>query len=214
MTRPKNGKTVKEHIAEKAVGVVNIYHGRREMSFTTSLGVLVWVSPLPPLLPDVIRSNKEAEWLEQGRELPEKPTYTTKNVAGDEQTHEHDEQSLTTPEDKAAWATWQATKKAFDEAVMTATFEEHARNGIRFEINPEWVNRYKRLRPPVNDEAELRWFYTRLAVIGSRDDVLQIMTIASRLTGVDDKLIAAAEGTFRSHVEKADAPEQAEKQAG
>jgi len=205
MSRPKNGTKPR---------TVEVYHGKREMSFVTSLGVTVHVSPLPPLLPDVVRNMVEEDWAIANKPMPSKPTYTTTNVAGDEQVHEHDEKSLTTEEDKQAWAVYQATQTRFDEEVMTRTFEEHARNGIRFEIDPAWPNRYKRLRPPKDDEAELRWFYTRVAVIGSREDVLQIMTIASRLTGVDEQLINAAEATFRGAVEETHAAPEPAEQAG
>lgn len=176
-------------------------NGRREKEFTTSLGVQVWVGPMPPMLPQLAEAAIATEWEEKGKPLPVKPTYETTNVAGDKETHEHDEKSLTTDEEKAAWAAWLKLRQAFDNAVVNLTFEECVRNCLRFDVDPSWPSRYKRLRPPA-DPVDLKDFYARAAVIGSREDVEEIMRISAELTGVDVRLMQAAEDSFPGDVEE------------
>lgn len=206
MTRNRNGKKPPETIVTNADGV-------REKLFTTSLGVVVHVRAMPPLLPEIAQATIEQEWAEAGKALPKVPTYTTRNVAGDEETHEHDEASLTTDEEKAEWARYKATLKAFDGDVSALTFDEVVRNYIRFAVDPSWKVRFKRLRPP-EDPVELMDFYARVAVIGNKDDVTSIMRISAELTGVNARLMQAAGDSFPDNVEEPDTTGEVEKQGG
>lgn len=204
MTRknpPTNG------ITKKLSPITNRVDGRVERSFTTSLGVQVWIGPMPPMMPILAEKAVRAEWVERGKALPVKPTYET-DVMGEKQIHEHDETTLDTPEEKATWAEYQRLLGELNSEVVNLTFEECVRNCMRFDIQPHWPQMYKRLRPP-SDPIEQMDFYARAAVIGSRDDVETIMRIASELTGVDARLLSAVEDSFPDNVEKAHAPEGA-----
>lgn len=200
-TTPANGTT------KKLSPVTHQVSGRVERSFTTSLGVQVWIGPMPPMMPILAEKAVRAEWEERGKALPVKPVYET-DVMGEKQIHEHDETTLDTPEEKAAWAEYQRLLSELNNEIVNLTFEECVRNCMRFDIQPHWAQMYKRLRPP-SDPIEQMDFYARAAVIGSKDDVETIMQIASELTGVDARLLSAVEDSFPDKVEKAHASEGA-----
>src|SRR6185503_14457768 len=191
---------------KKPPQAVVVTNGRREQSFTTSLGVEVWIGPMPPMMPELAKAAIEAEWEEAGKPLPVKPTYKTTNVAGDEEEHEHDEKSLTTPDEKAAWAEWKKHSKEFENAILNLSFEQVVRNCLRFSVDPSWPARFKRLRPPT-DPVDLMDFYARAAVIGGKHDVEEIMRISAEMTGVDARLMQAAEDSFRDDLEEQDTAE-------
>lgn len=206
---PTNGHTGSAVASRR--GPISEYHGKRERSYVTTLGVAVMISALPPLLPKLIQELVEQEWRDAGKALPTPPTYTVKNVAGDVEVHLHEvsadgkQTTLQTDEDRAAWQTYRDRRQTLAAEVTNRTFEEVAHLCLRFDIDPAWANRYARLHPPTSDPDALQWFYTRAAVIGSGDDVKAIMAIASELTGVDARLIQAVEDSFPSDMAAADA---------
>lgn len=178
--------------------------GVREREHVTTRGVTIWIRSMPPMLPELLNSAIRSEWEEMGKVLPTKPTYEVEVAGGGKETHEHDEKSVKeTPGAEVVWEAWEKAELEFSNAVNNALFEELVRNSIRFEIDPSWPKRFKRLRPPA-DPIEAQDFYARATVIGGREDVEAIMRIASELTGVDARLQSAAEDSFPDNVEERD----------
>lgn len=84
-----------------------------EMTFTTPSGRELTLRPVGRRYVQQILSKPE---------MPKKPTYEAVTVSGHVEIHEHDEKSLETDEEKAAWLDYQtAQKEVVDERLANLT---------------------------------------------------------------------------------------------
>lgn len=191
--------------------------GRKVQTYTTTRGRAITILPMPPMMREHLRSALAAEWEEAGHPLPEKPTYVLKTAAGDEETHEHDEQSVAQAgaDAKAAWQAWQDREAEFDNELKLRTIKAMIIDCLEFEIDPTWAAKAKakKMRVPA-DEWERKIFFAETEVIGSGEDITTIIETAAKLTGVDARMVDAAHDSFRGGLEKTDAAETAPAQAG
>ena len=177
--------------------------GRRTRQHTTTSGVVVTLSAFPPLAQQAIREALEAEWQEQGRSIPAKPTYQITTAAGDVETHAHDEQTIAdNPEAKAAWDNWQTQTRAFENELRMQTMRALILDCIEFSESPSWSkrNKAKRIRVP-DDPDERKLFYARTTVLVDVLDFVDVMKITAELAGATEQQMAAVRDSFQHSLE-------------
>lgn len=168
---------------------------KREREFVTSGGVTFMLHGLPPLLiPELTGSIK----------YPVKPTYTVTTASGDVETYEHDEKSLDTDEDRAAWDKYTKDLAKADAELTQMILKTTLIYGIEImdrEPMKQWEERRSLIgMAPVNSDEERDLAYKQTC-IGCQDDIAQILEIAMELTGVTAEAIEASKSTFQGSME-------------
>ena len=150
---------------------------------------------LPPLLiPELSGSIK----------YPVKPTYAVTTASGDVETYDHDEKSLSTDEDKAAWTKYKSESARADAELTQMILRTVLIYGVEIiDRTPmiKWENRYKLIGMPIPDNDEERDFLYKETCISCQEDIEQIMSIAMELTGVTAEAIEASKSTFQGSME-------------
>lgn len=165
-------------------------------TFTTKAGLELILVPIPPLLLEQVRASVKQ---------PPIPTYATKTAAGNVETFNHNETTLVTDEDKAAWAEYKRLKaeadKLLNERVMRALFLK----GIALNMpnDAEWVQEQEFMGIKVPEHPlERKLHYIQTEILASSEDMVGIMSDIMRLTGVDEEVVKGAEESFRRAVEE------------
>lgn len=169
----------------------------------TTRGIVIRVSASPPLLQPALKSALEQEWERIGRALPTRPTFVIKAAAGNEETHEHDEQTIKgNPEAEAAWKEWQEAKATFESELREQLIRSMVLDCVEFEIDPRWdaKNKAKKVAVP-EDEYERKIFYAYTTVFGEAGDYSAVMTISAELAGATEQQIVAVREAFRHPLE-------------
>lgn len=179
-------------------------------SFTNSAGRVFPVHGISPLLPDLIRAAVTKEWTGAGRALPAVPTYAVKTASGEMEVYEHTEKSLSTDEERAVWAAYQAAEQEFESAVneriMRACF-------LAVDANPradeEWRAEQAALGIALPETSiDLRLMYVQTEVIKGLDDLLRLQSAVLMVSGImDEEQATAAEAAFQREMERARASE-------
>lgn len=165
----------------------------RVTTYETARGYILEIMAVSPFtVQDVRASVKE----------PDKPTYEMPLASGGVQVREHDESTLQTAEDHAAWDDYLAKKKKADEDRTRAVSLCLIREGIvnlPLEPDEEWTIRYQRhgLKLPTDpDELFLKWFQSD--VIGSVSDFTNLQVAIMRASGdVPEEVIDQIIDSFR-----------------
>jgi len=180
----------------------------RSREYTTSSGLKVILTGLPPLVPQRLDSSIE---------YPDKPTYEITTATGDIETYEHDEDSLTTDADREAWEEYLALQDEAEteltekllyavliESVELKDFEE------RFAV---WKQNQKLIGIKLAEgdpddeqsqelaEKENKFHFMQTEVFHDTDDIGEILTIVMSLTGVSVEDLASARDSFPGEVE-------------
>lgn len=139
---------------------------------------------------------------------PAKPTYTITNVSGDAETHEHDESTLETDQDKAAWEQY---KKDLEKAglvyseIVVQTYVKFGTNYKEFvpADNTGWAELQEEMGVVVPKEPNARQMHYFLTeILTSDSDLRNIMADVRALSSEGRMLsIKEAEESFRSAVE-------------
>lgn len=176
----------------------------QRMMVRTTEGREVRLRPVSPVLIQSLQKAVERELRAKGLPL-DAPTYTVRTDTGDVETHVHDEHSLTTDEERAAWT-------AYQEAQGQLTAETKARMskallmiGAVVEDPPEgWADemRYLGVELP-DDPRELRYSYLQLEVLKTPADIMNALVGIMRLSmeGAPKEALDAIEDLFRRAVE-------------
>lgn len=178
-------------------------NGTHYREYVTSRGVTVRVTAEPPLMRIGIKGALEQEWESKGRALPEKPTYTIKTAAGNEEVHEHDEITIKgNAEAEAAWNEWLTSKAAFESQFKEQSIRSTVLECIEFDIDPSWnaKNKAKRIVVP-SDEYERKLYYAYTAVFGHSTDYSEVMIITAELAGATEQQITAIRESFLNPLE-------------
>jgi hypothetical protein len=146
-------------------------------------------------------------------EWPEVPTYSFEDVAGNVIERVHTQATIDDPatseEDRAAWADYLLAQQA-----AQTEFDDRRNNGIvrllaveGFEVldgGDDWERRHELYGMAVpDDEFERTVHYFQTEVIGTQDDVYQIMLGIYRASGYDEEVMAQVEAGFRAEVGQA-----------
>ena len=174
-------------------------------TFTTSRGKPVTFLPIATLL-DKIRASHP---------LPEPPTYEFETAGGAKEKRFHDETTLDTPAEKAAWAEYQTRLQAANEKLNRALTRAVLLRGVTFDapaddpftqtLNtldaiPTWVAEQKLIDPDILvpiDPVERRLHYIETELLVSLDDYERVMLGTMEASGVPEELLQQMEASFR-----------------
>lgn len=175
----------------------------KSTTFTTSTGRVVKLQAVSPLLLDRIPHSLEKEWKRLGKALPKKPVYFAQTMGGGLEPNEHDEKSLTTDEDKRAWAEWQKAQAEWDAETNRRVLYAILLEGVLDEHpTPQWEARQRAIGLDVPDEEfEKQLAYVQTEIIRTSDDLTGIVRAVLELAGVKGELTATAVETFPGAVE-------------
>lgn len=165
-------------------------------TFVNSAGFSFKVRSLPPLvLPQ----------LSEGIKYPEKPTYSVTTASGDLEIHEHDETTLQTPEDFAAWEKYKEEMQKADEELSNRMLNCILIEGIDIDDDIDlarWEKRQTLMGLPVPDDLEEKLLqYKRTQVIRSGKDIQDLMQLVMMLTGVSEEVIDMTKNSFPDNME-------------
>lgn len=177
---------------------------RKPLSYETSRGhVLEFRSVSPFMLAEIRASVPD----------PEKPTYTMQLAGGGVQVMEHDESTLESDEDKAAWAAYiDALKEARAQRSKKVTLAM-IEDGIIDcpQPTPEWEAKCARrgiVLPEDHDAKLIKYF--EMEIFGSYDDLMHLQTMIMRAGGdLPEEQIEQIEAMFRSAISEQTAPKLA-----
>ena len=169
----------------------------KSKTFTTAAGREIGIQPVPPLLIEEVRLRAQ-----QTVEVPPKPTYQVELPDGSMMTYEHDEQSLTTDEEKAAWKTYQAALARQAQVAATKVMELFMAKGTAIEMNVgEWreLQEYFGVQVPENPIAA-KIHYLRTELLTTTDDINNMIGSIMEASGIDRTVLEAAQNSFRRNL--------------
>ncbi len=180
----------------------------RSRPYTASSGLEVILTGLPPLAPQRIDASIE---------YPSKPTYEVTTASGDIEIYEHDKESLTTDEDKEAWADYleaysdaetELTEKLLYAVLLDCVeLQEFKSEFIRWKQNQKLMGISIAEGEEDNEESleeadrENRFHFMQTEVFHDSDDIGEILTIVMSLTGVSVEDLAEARDSFPGEME-------------
>ena len=175
-------------------------------SFITSRGIELAFKPIPQMLIDRVQRTHK---------LPDPPTYEVKSVTGVTETHYHDETTLETDDDRAAWAAYIAARDAelveANRAFMRLVFLRGVECAMPGDDTWEREQALMGIDVPI-DAIEKRLHYLETEVVATVQDADVIVRGVLEASGVPQEALAQAEDTFR-HSPRRDAIEQTGGQA-
>lgn len=165
--------------------------------FVTKDGNRIPLRRVAPILMEKIRKSVT---------LPSPPTYEVEIAGGDIETHVHDETTLETDEDRAAWAAYQkdfaSANNRMIEKILRLLFAKAT--GDVLPPSDDWAKEQAYLGVDVPGEPlERKIHYIQTELLTHTSDIMAFMTAAMALTGVDEEVVQAAEATFRNPVREA-----------
>ena len=119
-------------------------------------------------------------------------------------TYEHDEQTLTTDEEKAAWKIYQAALTRQSQVAATKVMELFMAKGTTLEMNAgEWreLQEYFGVQVPDNPIAA-KIHYLRTELLTTTDDINNLMASIMEASGIDRTVLEAAQNSFRRNLRK------------
>ncbi len=165
--------------------------------FVTKDGNRIPLRRVAPLLMEKVR---------QSVKLPTPPTYEVETVGGDIEIHIHDETTLESDEDRAAWAAYQTAQAQANndlmEKILRLLFAKAT--GDVVPAGDEWIKEQTYLGVEVPDDPLGRKIhYIQTELLTHTGDIMSFMSAAVALTGLDEEVVEAAEATFRNQVRQA-----------
>jgi len=169
----------------------------RSRAYTTTSGLRVILTGLPPLVPQRIDSSIE---------YPKKPTYEVPLATGDVEVYEHDEDTLQTDEDRQAWADYleaqEDAETELTEKLLYAVLVECVELTTYEDMFAAWKKRQFLIGIPLSDDEDINKFnFMQTDVFRDADDIGEILTIVMSLTGVSMEDLAEARNSFPGEVE-------------
>ncbi len=167
-----------------------------DKTFTTTAGHVISVQAVPPMLIEEVRLRAQATV-----EVPPKPTYEVELPDGSPMTYEHDEQSITTDEEKAAWAKYQAALTRREQVSATKVMELFMAKGTIIEPDGDWgeLQEYFGIELPTNPIAR-KIHYLRTELLTTVDDINGLMGAVMEASGIDRTVLEAARNSFRGQL--------------
>lgn len=165
-------------------------------TFVTSGGVTLTLKAVPPMLVDRVRNSVKP---------PEPPTYEAKTVAGDVEIHVHDETTLTTDEEKAAWAKYQMDLAAYSSEMSDRMSRVLLHRGIEFDYDPEgeWADDQRFLDIEIPDDPrDRRLHYLMTEIFLTTDDLTEVLLQILQMTGITEKVMADVRASFRGDIRR------------
>ena len=157
--------------------------------------------------------------------VPEVPRYSYTTAGGDIAEDEMDDavadDPKTSEEDKQRWAEYKAAEEEAGQQQFAKIVEVCYKRGIKlldYEPEGEWLEEHRDwLGLDVPDKSyERRMYFIETEVVGSPEDVMDIVMGVALASGIDKEAVAAAEASFRSAIRGAqgDAASESAEEAG
>ena len=161
-------------------------------TYTTSRGVKVTYNGIATLI-DALQSSLNAR-------KPIAPTYEVKSLAGNSEIHAHDETTLETEADRAAWLEYQTKLAAWSDESQRSLMRLILLRGISVELpsDSDWEKQQAFAGIVVPQDAmEKRMHYLQTEVLGSVADYQMMVVGVMRVSGVPEDLLSQVESSFR-----------------
>ena len=174
-------------------------------TFTTVEGRTVAVVRVPWYRIAKIQQKVETEFREAERPL-DVPTYEVKTFTGEIEVHEHDADSVSTDEEKEAWAEHATAVEELENEQLSRRNKYILRNGIivsEADLEAWATEQQAQGYEPSEDEETRRWEYISDLLKTPEDTMMTIMRITSMSLnpGISEEAIRAAEAMFRRAVQ-------------
>jgi hypothetical protein len=182
--------------------------------FVNSLGTRVYCNPIGHDYIGALMSAIEAKHRARGEPL-DPPTYQFEAEGGSTITAIHDEQSLRTPEEHAAWDAYQAANQRLIMEQTETTVKALCLKGVKVDLNsPEyraWLEEEEFIGSPLPaSDLEKRYRYIRSALVITATDVpdsdkmkLTETCLMLGFRGATKEQIAQARSLFRRSMDAA-----------
>jgi hypothetical protein len=171
---------------------------RARETFLTSTGVELILKRISPLLRDKVIAG--VEW-------PEVPTYKAETASGVIEEHAHNETTLETDEDKAAWreyliATARAQAESNERVAMLLFGRGIDYSQVELPRDSSWIAEQEELGVEVpKDPVKCRRHYVETELLASNDELKMLTLRLMAMSGADEEIIRLAEASFRGEVE-------------
>jgi len=179
--------------------------------FVTSRGVTIEILAIQSLL----EKFEAAEFLPRIPEelhailgesvpKPDAPVYDVKTITGKVETHFHDETTVTTNEEKLAWAEYREKLSRYEADRSRKRVRLIILHGIRVEMpmDETWVTAQEELSIKVpSDPIERKIHYIQTEVLGGIGDFLEVSKRCT-MAGLPEEATREAEALFQREMEK------------
>lgn len=163
--------------------------------YTTSTGVTIQLKPIAPNYLERIR--QQIEW-------PKPPTYEVEVLGGAKETIYHTDKSVSTDEEKAAWAAFEAKRDAANIEYFTRRSKAVIRRCVVVDLPADdtWVKLQEQDGIDIPTDPEMRrQHYIETEVIGNHTDVFAIANIVEKLSRFNQEDYNQAMSFFRDNLE-------------
>lgn len=165
--------------------------------FETRNGIKVILRGMPPLIPQMVANSVP---------MPDPPTYSVPTADGGEEIWEHDESTLSTPEDRAEWDAYLEAKNKAETDVTEKLLRAILIESVKLDVSEEQVAVWKRKQeliglPVPADDEELMLHFKEVEVFPDVESIQFIMNKVLELTGVSREDIDLMKDSFPGDVE-------------
>jgi hypothetical protein len=165
-------------------------------SFVNSMGITVHLQGIPPLIIPRISDSVT---------FPEKPTYQIETASGDFETHTHDKTTISTDEEKKAWAEYLEQNSEAEQTLASRILKAVLIEGVvvkDYSDFENWKVRQELMGLEVSDNKErMLLHYKETQLARTEEDIESVMNLVMELTGVDPKELDLAKSSFQDTME-------------
>jgi hypothetical protein len=173
---------------------------------TTVAGRSVDLRPVSGQMLNEIQVSTRRKAIANGAKL-NPPTYKTKTVSGDEEEFPHDETTLETDEDRAAWEEYQKATQDLEVEIVSVTNSYIISEGVVIgDIPDDWFEKREWLGLDVPEKRlDQRLLYIETEVLTTPEDVIRaisgIMHLTARGSREMEERLADLDDLFRRALE-------------
>lgn len=163
--------------------------------FTSSTGRKITLQGVSPFLVDKVRASVV---------YPKPPTYAAATATGEVEVYPHDESTLVTDEDRAAWLAYQADLIKAQAESNDKVARLILTRGVSLTIPEDgWREEQEALGVAIPDKpVELKLHFIMTEVIGSAGDLGEIIAQVLGLSTTDERAVEAARSSFRAAIQR------------
>lgn len=180
--------------------------------FLTSTGVELPLRRISPLLVEKARASEA---------MPERPTYIAETAGGGTEEHPHDDTTLETEEDKAAWREYLmetafAQRRVNNRVVMLLFRRGIDYDALKLPKDDSWIKEQRDIfgiEVP-DDPLELKMHWVETEALATPEDIKLLTIQLMSMTGAPEEVVAAAERSFRRPVEGDPTEQPADSEGG
>jgi hypothetical protein len=161
----------------------------RGKTYTTERGVTIQITPIPLFLDKIRKANQP----------PPVPTYEATLAGGGVVHYPHDETTLTTDAERAAWKEWKAAVEEHDQRLNDLIQRAVFTRAVQFAMPDDeaWIAEHESYGIVVPaDPVERRRHYLETEAIGGPLDIVQVTAMANGVE-LGEETLRAAEDSFQ-----------------